>query len=517
MVAQNPLFASWSLKKFRATVINDIWPEVLFFTLIATMVSLVSKMTTVHLVVSNAMLTVLGTVLGLVISFRTSTAYERFMEGRKLWTNISIASRNLAQIIWIHVPFDRTDKTTGEVRSTLHMMIEKKSMVNLVQAFSVSVKHLLRGEGGVYYSDLYPLVSFLPRYANAGDMTEEEMLPLWKASDMDHKTHHALRSNSFNEHSLQGETLRRSRSDHATDATDEKGEMGERRDSWMTSLGGKSRRKTFDPEQALAVLPSERPLAPARNPPEHTVYDYLPFLRIFKPLIRLLKRSKPVEEPSPISARRSTFLGKKIRPEAADSNVPLEITLFLSTYFAFLLKQGQLLPASASAMVTAISQLQDTVSNLERIKNTPLPFAYQAHLRVSLWLYLFFLPFQVFSAFGYLTIPATAFASFLLLGFLEIGQEIENPFNYDLNDLDLDTFCLSVQRELQEITAHTCPEPSSFLFTDWNQPFAPGDRRSAKVMMEDSSHAYHQSDAAVRSIRKTLLQSWREVDEVTRK
>jgi hypothetical protein len=29
----------------------------------------------------------------------------------------------------------------------------------------------------------------------------------------------------------------------------------------------------------------------------------------------------------------------------------------------------------------------------------------------------------------------------------------ENPFNYDLNDLDLDYFCLSLQRELHQITA----------------------------------------------------------------
>lgn len=43
MVAQNPLLSGnsggkrWSLiKKFNATVINDIWPETLFFTLVAT-------------------------------------------------------------------------------------------------------------------------------------------------------------------------------------------------------------------------------------------------------------------------------------------------------------------------------------------------------------------------------------------------------------------------------------------------------------------------------------------------
>ena len=36
---------------------------------------------------------------------------------------------------------------------------------------------------------------------------------------------------------------------------------------------------------------------------------------------------------------------------------------------------------------------------------------------------------------GWITIPGTAFASFVLLGFLEIGQEIENPFDYEMNDL----------------------------------------------------------------------------------
>ena len=44
---------------------------------VCTVVVLVSQMTSHSLAISNQMLTVLGTVLGLVISFRTSTAYER--------------------------------------------------------------------------------------------------------------------------------------------------------------------------------------------------------------------------------------------------------------------------------------------------------------------------------------------------------------------------------------------------------------------------------------------------------
>lgn len=36
MVAKDPLFGHWTAKKFSATVLDDIWPEVTFFTLVAT-------------------------------------------------------------------------------------------------------------------------------------------------------------------------------------------------------------------------------------------------------------------------------------------------------------------------------------------------------------------------------------------------------------------------------------------------------------------------------------------------
>ncbi|KAH9941269.1 Bestrophin, RFP-TM, chloride channel-domain-containing protein [Epithele typhae] len=515
MVAQNPLFVGWSLRKFKATVINDIWPEVLFFTLVATMVSLVSEMTTHKLAVSNGLLTVLGTVLGLVISFRTSSAYERYMEGRKLWTTISLASRNLAQIIWIHVPFDRTDKKTGQPKSQLEIVIEKKSMVNLIQAYSVSVKHMLRGEAGVYYEDLYPLICFLPRYAthNSDNATVEDMLPMWKASEMDNNKHQAAHTvTTSRPMSPEGGTTRTSNSERSKEV----GDISE--DQIYHSLRGRQLRKPkkFDPEQVLPAVYSEHPLKPARNPPKESLFDYLPFLRIFKLMFKPCRRTKSAPVLPTSSGPTRTLTGKKIRPEAVDSNVPLEISLFLSSYLAWLLRNGQLVPATASMFATSISQLQDTVTNLDRIRNTPLPFAYQAHLRISLWLYLFFLPFQVWSSFHYLTIPGTAFASFLLLGFLEIGQEIENPFNYDMNDLDLDAFCLSVQRELHEITAHSCPEPDEFMITPWNQPFAPADRRTAQEMIDDVNHEYHGPETGMRTIRRTLLKSWWDVEQMTR-
>ncbi len=55
------------------------------------------------------------------------------------------------------------------------------------------------------------------------------------------------------------------------------------------------------------------------------------------------------------------------------------------TFFLGCMRNGLLQPAIATGVTGNLTSLQDTLSNLERICNTPLPFAYQAHLRMSLW------------------------------------------------------------------------------------------------------------------------------------
>ncbi|KAI5123996.1 hypothetical protein M0805_006406 [Coniferiporia weirii] len=531
-MAERPHFMKWSAMKFQATVLNDIWPETLFFTLIALMVTLVSKMTGHSLAISNQMLTVLGTVLGLVVSFRTSSAYERYQEGRKLWTNINLVSRNLAQLIWIQVSSERKDKnskdglpaSTAEQSSMrLKVMIEKKSMINLVQAFSVSVKHALRGEAGIFYEDLYPLICFLPKYASEPPMVDHraDLLPLWQAGLLD--APQGGKNATTIPGSTSGYTLTRTMSSPGD--MKEKNEASEHvaGEDFVRKLAGsmRSHKNRFDPEHILPVVACDRPLRPARNPPKTTLYDYIPFFLVFKPVIWLVRymyrkmRKDKYENAHPGQDHARNTLGRKRKPALVESSVPLEITLFLSSYLAWLLKNEAINATFASAFSAAIISLQDTMANLDRIRATPIPFAYQAHLRISLWLYLFFLPFEIYASFGYLTIPATAFGAFLLLGFMEIGQEIEDPFGYDANDLDLDQFCAVIQRELAEIVAHPSPDPHSFLFETWNHPFAPADHRSAKEMIEDVEHEYHGPDTGVLSVRRALLRSYKKTVQQT--
>ncbi|OBZ77410.1 hypothetical protein A0H81_02297 [Grifola frondosa] len=94
---------------------------------------------------------------------------------------------------------------------------------------------------------------------------------------------------------------------------------------------GVLRKKSLDPEKALPFVTSEHPLQPARNSPKESLYDYLPFLRIWKVIFHPFthRHKKPAQNSFATVGRSLT--GKKLPPEAVDSNVPLEITLFLSS------------------------------------------------------------------------------------------------------------------------------------------------------------------------------------------
>lgn len=56
-----------------------------------------------ELKVSSLLLTVLGFVVGMAISFRTSSAYERYTEGRKYWSQLLLVGQNFSRTVWVHV------------------------------------------------------------------------------------------------------------------------------------------------------------------------------------------------------------------------------------------------------------------------------------------------------------------------------------------------------------------------------------------------------------------------------
>ncbi|CAI7678629.1 unnamed protein product [Penicillium pancosmium] len=107
--------------------------------------------------INNILLTVLGFLVGLSLSFRGSTAYERWADGRKYWASLIQTSRNLARIIWVHID-EREEE--GNVD-----LLRKLSALNLILAFAVALKHKLRFEPDVAYEDLAGLIGHLDTFA----------------------------------------------------------------------------------------------------------------------------------------------------------------------------------------------------------------------------------------------------------------------------------------------------------------------------------------------------------------
>ena len=85
-------------------------------------------------------------VLGLLLVFRTNTAYDRFWEGRKFWGMLINNVRNLARQIWVAI--EEKDPQDIEL---------KKSALRLLPAFAVAMKLHLRQEP--INPELEPLMS----------------------------------------------------------------------------------------------------------------------------------------------------------------------------------------------------------------------------------------------------------------------------------------------------------------------------------------------------------------------
>ncbi|KAJ3410280.1 hypothetical protein HDV05_003962 [Chytridiales sp. JEL 0842] len=237
--------------------------------------------------------TVVSVVLGFLLVFRNSSAYERYWEGRKVWSTITTHVRNLSRTIWFAV----------QLNGDSDLEAEKRGAINLALAFPYAVMHDLRGETGLNHEDMIHLVA-------------------------------------------------------------------------------------------------------------HT----------------------PLLDPS--------------KENATQRFIPQEILLLLTSYMLRCVKKETLTVPGQTQFNNAVNALSDSLAQLDRIKNTPIPLAYSIHLKHMVLLFLFALPFQAVSSLYWATIPFVMVATFTLSGIECIAAEIENPFGYDKNDLAISRFCDDLRKEI---------------------------------------------------------------------
>ena len=86
---------------------------------------------------------------------------------------------------------------------------------------------------------------------------------------------------------------------------------------------------------------------------------------------------------------------------------------------------------------------------METIRLTPIPVAHLIHQKQVLALYGLCLPVGfVAQGMGWLAIPVTGFLAFTLYGIEGIGEQLEEPFGKERNDIKMDGVVEDIREEV---------------------------------------------------------------------
>ena len=101
--------------------------------------------------------------------------------------------------------------------------------------------------------------------------------------------------------------------------------------------------------------------------------------------------------------------------------------------------------------------LLDILGACERIKKTPIPFSYNVYLKLFITAYGILLPLGLVNSFGWVMVPITMLVFFALLGIELMGEEIEDPFGLDCNDLPTGDIAHTIKGNVFEILEDRAP------------------------------------------------------------
>ncbi|KAI8336020.1 Bestrophin, RFP-TM, chloride channel-domain-containing protein [Blakeslea trispora] len=487
--------------RWEGSVLLPTLPGVLGMTGFSCLVCILHLQLKVSISVPVSVLGTVSVALGLLMAFRVNTAYDRYWEGRKLIQTVMATIRNLARQVWINIP-----------EETEQDHLEKMRCIKLLLAFFVATKHHLRHEYGTNYYDLETLLP--PKWEpisvakgksratghNATTPVTQKTVEIRKTvrtksgpnspavtkkpsfhllhnapavlvsltdsikpkhhegyMEADDPTHIAnirrsLIQQEFPDSDLAEAStiqIKRNMAGLDTSIADEEEQQERGLLDEENGSGSDSESEQETPEMEGGSRPRSQRLSSSERILHNVRHRFHSQHR--KAHKRHLDHSK--------------FTSEEDLPYQGDSDLslPLEI-LFRVALFINQAKAADKIESSLVSVTTSsLDTLVNTLTAFERIVHTPIPRAYNIHLKQAAVLYIFFLPFALVDSVAWLTAPIVALVSFTLFGIEAIGAELENPFGYDANDLPLNKYCDELKKEVEYIIYHIPTHSTSIL------------------------------------------------------
>lgn len=179
---------------------------------------------------------------------------------------------------------------------------------------------------------------------------------------------------------------------------------------------------TFLPNEATAVTVTRRQVA------------YVHALRLH------LRRQSPWDE---LSARLPPEEVERLRTVG---NVPNAI----HARTARIITEANPQPILLATMARTLSDISNAQGGMERIKNTPLPQQYASYPAIFTHGFCLLLPLGLVETLGLYTPLGSTVAGFLFLALLQIGNDIQNPFEDSEDDVPLTTLTRGIEIDLRD-------------------------------------------------------------------
>lgn len=148
-------------------------------------------------------------------------------------------------------------------------------------------------------------------------------------------------------------------------------------------------------------------------------------------------------------------LDEKPHPEIPDfdksRHIPAQISGLIYRKANRMLSDGIITGEQLLTVNNDITSLMAICGAYERIRNTPIPYAYTAFIKRFVFIYVVTLPLGYVFSLEYLAIPVVAFIFYVLASLEVIAEEIEEPFGTGSNDLPMERLCKTIEQSVRDI------------------------------------------------------------------
>lgn len=110
--------------------------------------------------------------------------------------------------------------------------------------------------------------------------------------------------------------------------------------------------------------------------------------------------------------------------------------------------EGLLTPIHLSVLEIQLTELGHVQGGCERIKATPSPFSYSLMLHRTAHVFCLLLPFALAHALGWWTPALVLLIGYTFFGLDALGDQLEDPFGLEDNDLPLDAMVRTIERDM---------------------------------------------------------------------